>query len=38
MHKHKDALIEKIVDLLKQCNDISLLDFIYKLLINEGGK
>ena len=32
MQKHKDDLIEKIVDLLKQCNDISLLDLIFRLL------
>ena len=28
----KEALIEKIIKLLKQCNDISLLDLIHKLL------
>jgi hypothetical protein len=28
----KEALINKIVKRLKQCNDISLLDLIYKLL------
>lgn len=28
----KEALIEKIIDLLKRCNDISLLDLILKLL------
>ena len=29
---YKEALIKKIIDLLKQCNDISLLDLIHKLL------
>ena len=28
----KEEYIEKIVDLLKRCNDLSLLDFIYQLL------
>ena len=28
----KEALVEKIIDRLKQCNDISLLDLILKLL------
>ena len=32
-HKtYKEALIKKIVELLKRCNDISLLDLIHKLL------
>ena len=29
----KEDYIEKIVELLRKCNDISLLDFIYRLLI-----
>ena len=29
---YKEALIEKIIELLKRCNDISLLDLIHKLL------
>lgn len=29
---HKEALIEKIIELLKGCDDISLLDLIHKLL------
>ena len=29
----KEDYIEKIVELLHKCNDISLLDFIYRLLI-----
>ena len=28
----KEALLEKIIKLLKECNDISLLDLILKLL------
>ena len=32
-HKtYKEALIKKIIELLKRCNDISLLDLIKKLL------
>ena len=30
---YKEALIEKIIERLKRCNDISLLDLIHKLLI-----
>ncbi len=29
---YKEALINKIIKLLKQCDDISLLDLIHKLL------
>lgn len=36
--KLKETLVKRIVDYLERCNDISLLDFIYKLLINEGIK
>jgi len=28
----KEQYIEKIVELLEKCNDISLLDLVYKLL------
>jgi hypothetical protein len=30
--KHKEMLIEEIVILLKQCNDVSLIDLILRLL------
>lgn len=29
----KNYIIKKIIELLKECEDISLLDLIYKLLI-----
>lgn len=29
---YKEALINKIIELIKRCNDISLLDLILKLL------
>lgn len=29
---HKEVLINKIIERLKRCNDISLLDLIHKLL------
>lgn len=33
----KEAYIEKINELMEQSNDISLLDFIWMLLVKEGA-
>jgi hypothetical protein len=32
----KEAYIEKIEEMMQNCNDITLLDLIFKLLMKEG--
>lgn len=32
----KEELIKEIIELLKKCNDLDLLDLVYKLLLAEG--
>lgn len=37
MSEQKKSYVDAISELIERCNDISLLDLLYKLLCAEGG-